>query len=65
MIALCAPDYPLVCELLAAGALDVDYLETTSWLADSAVALFGERRFLLHNSVANWSLGLLREMLGR
>jgi uncharacterized protein (UPF0276 family) len=57
LIAVGLPDFPLVRELLAAGALEVDYFETTSWLAESAVALFPGRRFWLHNSVSNWSLG--------
>jgi uncharacterized protein (UPF0276 family) len=43
--------------LLAAGTLRTDYLETTDWLVESAVALFPQQPFLLHNSVSNWSLG--------
>jgi len=57
MIALAIADWPLARRLLAAGAIGVDYLETTSWLVESAVAQFPQRRFLLHNSVDNLSLG--------
>ena len=57
MIALAVADWPLTRGLLAAGTLEVDFLETTGFLAESTLALFPEQPFLLHNSVNNWSLG--------
>jgi uncharacterized protein (UPF0276 family) len=57
MIALALADWPLTRSLLAAGTIEVDYLETTSWLVETSVAQFPQQRFLLHNSLANWSLG--------
>ncbi len=56
MIALAVADRPLVRQLLAAGELEVEYLETTGPLVDSAVESFPGQRLLLHNSVWNWSL---------
>jgi hypothetical protein len=53
LIALAVPDFPLVRELLAAGTLDADYCETTSWLAESAVALFPDWRGCAHCWAAN------------
>src|SRR5215207_7282265 len=57
MIALALTDRPLTRALLAAGTVSCDYFETAIHFADSAVDIFPDQPMLLHNSVANWSLG--------
>src|SRR5215213_1559112 len=56
MIALAVSDFDLPRSLLAAGRLDVDYLETGGHFVERTVAQFPARPLLLHNSVFNWSL---------
>jgi len=56
MIALAVSDFDLPRSLLAAGRLDVDYLETGGHFVERTVAQFPDRPLLLHNSVFNWSL---------
>lgn len=56
MIALAVSDFDLPRALLAAGAIDVDYLETGGQYVERTAAQFPGRRLLLHNSVFNWSL---------
>lgn len=57
MIALAVADWPLSRRLLAEGKLHVDFLESPGFLAEHSVAQFPTQRFLLHNSVDDWSLG--------
>lgn len=57
MIALAVADWPLSRRLLAEGKLHVDFLETPGFLAEHTVAQFPTQRFLLHNSIDDWSLG--------
>ena len=56
MIALVISDFDLPRSLLAAGQIDVDYLETGGHFVERTVAQFPDRPMLLHNSVFNWSL---------
>src|SRR5262249_43415750 len=56
MIALAVSDFDLPRALLAAGQIDVDYLETGGHFVERTVAQFPGRPLLLHNSVFNWSL---------
>ena len=56
MIALAVSDFDLPRSLLAAGQIDVDYLETGGHFVERTVAQFPSRPLLLHNSVFNWSL---------
>ena len=56
MIALAVSDFDLPRSLLAAGKLEVDYLETGGHFVERTVAQFPDRPLLLHNSVFNWSL---------
>ena len=56
MIALAVPDFDLPRSLLAAGQIEVDYLETGGHFVERTVAQFPDRPLLLHNSVFNWSL---------
>ncbi|SRR6266540_1431062 len=56
MIALAMSDFDLPRSLLAAGQIDVDYLETGGHFVERTVAQFPSRPLLLHNSVFNWSL---------
>jgi uncharacterized protein (UPF0276 family) len=56
MIALAVSDFDLPRALLAAGQLDVDYLETGGHFVERTVAQFPGQPLLLHNSVFNWSL---------
>jgi uncharacterized protein (UPF0276 family) len=56
MIALAISDFDLPRSLLAAGQIDVDYLETGGHFVERTVAQFPSRPLLLHNSVFNWSL---------
>ena len=56
MIALAVSDFDLPRSLLAAGRIDVDYLETGGHFVERSVAQFPDRPLLLHNSVFNWSL---------
>jgi uncharacterized protein (UPF0276 family) len=56
MIALAVSDFDLPRALLAAGRLDVDYLETGGHFVERTAAQFRGRPLLLHNSVFNWSL---------
>lgn len=56
MVALAAADRPLVRDLLTNGGLDLDYLETTGPLIESATKAFPKQPLLLHNSVWDWSL---------
>jgi uncharacterized protein (UPF0276 family) len=56
VIALAVSDFDLPRTLLAAGRLDVDYLETGGHFVERTVAQFPGRPLLLHNSVFNWSL---------
>jgi uncharacterized protein (UPF0276 family) len=56
MIALAVSDFDLPRSLLAAGRIEVDYLETGGHYVDRTVAQFPDRPLLLHNSVFNWSL---------
>ncbi|HEU5098370.1 MAG TPA: DUF692 family protein [Roseiflexaceae bacterium] len=56
MIALAVSDFDLPRALLAAGQIDVDYLETGGHYVERTVAQFPDRPLLLHNSVFNWSL---------
>jgi uncharacterized protein (UPF0276 family) len=57
MIALALTDRPLTRSLLAARAVACEYFETAIHFADSAVECFPGYAMLLHNAVANWSLG--------
>ena len=57
MIALAVSDRALARSLFAAGALDVDYLETGGHFVERTVAEFPGQTLLLHNSLFNWSLG--------
>jgi uncharacterized protein (UPF0276 family) len=56
MIALAISDFDLPRSLLAAGQIDVDYLETGGHFVERTFAQFPDRPMLLHNSVFNWSL---------
>jgi uncharacterized protein (UPF0276 family) len=56
MIALAVSDFELPRSLLAAGRIEVDYLETGGHFVERTVAQFPGRPLLLHNSVFNWSL---------
>lgn len=56
MIALAVSDFDLPRSLLAAGRIEVDYLETGGHFVERTVAQFPDRPLLLHNSVFNWSL---------
>jgi uncharacterized protein (UPF0276 family) len=56
MIALAVSDFDLPRTLLAAGQIDVDYLETGGHFLERTVGQFPDRPLLLHNSVFNWSL---------
>jgi len=56
MIALAVSDFDLPRALLAAGQIDIDYLETGGHYVERTVAQFPGRPLLLHNSVFNWSL---------
>ena len=56
MIALAVSDFDLPRSLLAAGRIEVDYLETGGHFVERSVAQFPDRPLLLHNSVFNWSL---------
>jgi uncharacterized protein (UPF0276 family) len=56
MIALAVSDFDLPRSLLAAGRIDVDYLETGGHYVERTIAQFPDRPLLLHNSVFNWSL---------
>ncbi|MEP7284830.1 MAG: DUF692 family multinuclear iron-containing protein [Chloroflexota bacterium] len=55
MIALAVADKPLVRELLGSREIEVDYLETSGPLMESAVEAFSPP-MLLHNSLWDWSL---------
>jgi uncharacterized protein (UPF0276 family) len=57
MIPLALSDWPLTRDLLSRDAVACDYFETAMHYADSAVERFAGRPMLLHNAVANWSLG--------
>jgi uncharacterized protein (UPF0276 family) len=57
LIALAVSDRALARSLFAAGALDVDYLETGGTFVERTVAEFPSHTLLLHNSLFNWSLG--------
>ncbi len=56
MIALAVSDFDLPRSLLAAGWIEVDYLETGGHFVERTIAQFPDRPLLLHNSVFNWSL---------
>ena len=56
MIALAVNDTPLSRELVRAGRLRPDVVETSGPKADDAPAAFGELPLLLHNAVWDWSL---------
>ena len=56
MIALAVSDFDLPRSLLAAGRIEVDYLETGGHFVERTVAQFPSQPLLLHNSVFNWSL---------
>jgi len=56
MIALAVSDFDLPRSLLAAGSIEVDYLETGGHFVERTIAQFPDRPLLLHNSVFNWSL---------
>jgi uncharacterized protein len=56
MIALAVSDFDLPRSLLAAGRIEVDYLETGGHYVERTAAQFPGRPLLLHNSVFNWSL---------
>jgi uncharacterized protein (UPF0276 family) len=56
MIALAVSDFDLPRSLLAAGQIEVDYLETGGHYVERTSAQFPGRPLLLHNSVFNWSL---------
>jgi hypothetical protein len=49
-------DFDLPRSLLAAGAIEVDYLETGGHFVERTVTQFPGRPLLLHNSVFNLSL---------
>lgn len=53
--ALAVADKPLVRQMFAAKQLNIDYLETSGPLVESAAAEFGAP-LLLHNSLWDWSL---------
>lgn len=55
MISLAIADKPLVRDLLATHQLDVDYLETSGPMTESAVQI-ASVPLLLHNAVWDWSL---------
>ena len=57
MIALAVTDRAPARRLFAAGALDIEYLETGGHFVERTAAEFPGRTLLLHNSVYNWSLG--------
>lgn len=57
MIALAVSDRALARSLFAAGALDIDYLETGGTFVERTAAEFPGQTLLLHNSLFNWSLG--------
>jgi hypothetical protein len=56
VIALAVSDFDPPRALLAAGEIDVDYLETGGHFVERTAAQFPGRPLLLHNSVFNWSL---------
>jgi uncharacterized protein (UPF0276 family) len=56
MIALAVSDFDLPRALLAAGEIDIDYLETGGHYVERTAAQFPGQALLLHNSVFNWSL---------
>lgn len=56
MIALALPDRPRVRELLAAGRIRLDYLETTGPWIESALSFAPRPPLLVHNSLWDWSL---------
>jgi uncharacterized protein (UPF0276 family) len=56
VIALAVSDFDLPRALLAAGEIDVDYLETGGQYVERTAAQFPGQALLLHNSVFNWSL---------
>jgi uncharacterized protein (UPF0276 family) len=56
MIALAVSDFDLPRSLLAAGRIEVDFLETGGHYVERTAAQFPDRPLLLHNSVFNWSL---------
>lgn len=55
-IALAVVDSPLARKLIATGEITPTYLETTGPLVESCLVELPGQRFLLHNSVWNWSL---------
>jgi uncharacterized protein (UPF0276 family) len=57
LIALAVTDRALARSLFAAGALDIDYLETGGYFVERTAAEFPGQTLLLHNSLFNWSLG--------
>ncbi len=56
MIALAVSDFDLPRTLLAAGRIEVDFLETGGHFVERTVTQFPDQPLLLHNSVFNWSL---------
>lgn len=56
MIALAVADRPLVRMLFAQREIEVDYVETSGPSAETIREAVSHQRFLLHNSVWNWSL---------
>jgi uncharacterized protein len=56
VIALAVSDFDLPRALLAAGQIDIDYLETGGHFVERTAAQFSGHALLLHNSVFNWSL---------
>jgi uncharacterized protein (UPF0276 family) len=56
MVALALADRPLTRRMMLAGALSVDYFETSGPLAANIESVIRNQPFLLHNSVWNWSL---------
>jgi uncharacterized protein (UPF0276 family) len=56
MIALAVADFPLPRGMVAAGELDVDYVETGGHFVDTTAEALPGQPLLLHNSLFNWSL---------
>lgn len=56
MTKLAISDSPLSRQLLLAGELEVDYLETSAHLAETAITAHPDVALLLHNALWDWSL---------
>jgi len=56
LIALAVSDFDLPRALLAAGQIEVDFLETGGHYVERTATQFPDQPLLLHNSVFNWSL---------